>query len=186
MNWNAQVEPEDAGRGRKCKIYFPCSEMHSSRSCYVAAITQWLPKQAATSENTILHQSQTCLSAGFPSKCCSQATEECSSSPDWTTWAASEASLCSDEWERCFHSCLWLRALASSHADNTRTHYLTHTPSLLPRFPSIHSREWRLHPSPSRCKSGINSTAEAVSHCEDQKMKQIMPMWEIIFGFFQY
>lgn len=127
----------------------------------------------------IFHQSPINLTAGFrhfTSKFCYQTTHECSSSPGWTTWAASEASLCSDEGERCFHSCLWLRALASPHVDNTLPHNLTHTLSSLPKFPSIHSREWRLHPCNSRC------TAEAAPYCEHQKTKLIISTWIFIFS----
>lgn len=62
--------------------------------------------------------------------------------------------------DRCFHSCLWLHALATLHADNT----VAHTQERLPKLPSIHSTERNssegecsgLQTSISRCKSGNN------------------------------
>lgn len=86
-----------------------------SEICDVSAITR-VPKQTVTS---------------VPAAC----------GPTWLTCAhlcrvgprgASQASLCSGQ---CSDGVF-------SQLSATRTHTLTYTPNVLPKFPSIHSREW--------------------------------------------
>ena len=135
------MEPGDVGRGNECRIYIPGSKTcRSSCSSCVSVTTQQVPKRRVKVEYHLPPVVDRSL-CSFRS----QMSHLCSSSPGWTTRAASRASLCSgqrgDGVFTAVRGCVHLQP--HTRRQNTHTCSLTHSLSFLPKFPSIYTAESR-------------------------------------------
>lgn len=122
----------ECGGGNKCRFNFPGSEICCS-SCK-SYVSRRVPKQAVKGEYYLTPMMYRSLCSFWilnfqsllfvlPVLILARLGHMCS-----VSGVAVQQSVL----ERCFHSCPWLRALATPHVDNTRTYTHSHTLSKLP------------------------------------------------------